>query len=233
MIGDIILHKGQTHFALGSLINALKNDGDSTIIMNQKIITQDNKMSTIFSGQNIPYTGSLVTQSGANTVTTANLEYRDVGISLSITPVVGNNDVITLLIEEDISEQVNVDQGSSVTSDNVQGITTSKNSTKVVVSVPDKSFLVLSGSIQDSKTRTKTSIPCLGGLPLIGAAFSDISLDTSVSNIVFFVRPQIIKSFDVYSEITERQEDIFRSYSGDTEDFDAGVEIVKTPDDTY
>ncbi len=233
VIGDIILHKGQTYFALGSLINALKNDGDSTIVMNQKIITQDNKMSTIFSGQNIPYTGSLVTQTGANQITTANLEYRDVGISLSITPVVGNNDIITLMIEEDISEQINTDQGSSVNSDQVQGITTSKNSTKVVVSVPDKSFLVLSGSIQDSKTRTKTSIPCLGGLPLIGAAFSDVSLDSSVANIVFFVKPQIIKSFDVYSEITERQEDIFRGYSGDSEDFDIGVELVKTPDDTY
>ncbi len=233
VIGDIILHKGQTYFALGSLINALKNDGDSTIVMNQKIITQDNKMSTIFSGQNIPYTGSLVTQNGANQITTANLEYRDVGISLSITPVVGNNDVITLMIEEDISEQINTDRGSSVSSDQVQGITTSKSSTKVVVSVPDKSFLVLSGSIQDSKTRTKTSIPCLGGLPLIGAAFSDVSLDSSVANIVFFVKPQIIKSFDVYSEITERQEDIFRGYSGDPEDFDIGVELVKTPDDTY
>ncbi len=233
VIGDIILHKGQTYFALGSLINALKNDGDSTIIMNQKIITQDNKMSTIFSGQNIPYTGSLVTQDGANTVTTANLEYRDVGISLSITPVVGNNDVITLMIEEDISERINAERANTTNTDQVQGITTSKNSTKVVASVPDKSFLVLSGSIQDSKTRTKTSIPCLGGLPLIGAAFSDVALNHSVANIIFFVKPQIIKSFDVYSEITERQEDIFRNYSGDPEDFDVGVELVKTPDDTY
>src|SRR5690606_34010902 len=88
IIGDIILHKGQTYFALGSLINALRVDADSTIVMNQKIITQDNKTSTIFSGQNIPYTGSLVTNSGQTTIQTANLEYRDIGISLSITPVV-------------------------------------------------------------------------------------------------------------------------------------------------
>ena len=233
VIGDIILHKGQTYFALGSLINALKVDGDTTIVMNQKIITQDNKMSTVFSGQNIPYTGSLVTQQGANNVTAANLEYRDVGISLSITPVVGNNDVITLMIEEDISEQIDTATGSSVTTDKVSGITTSKNTTKVVVSVPDKSFLVLSGTIQDSKTRNKTGIPCLGGLPLIGAAFSENNYSRTVQNIVFFVRPQIIKSFDVYSEITARQEEIFGELSGEIEDFDAGLELVKTPDDTY
>ncbi|QVL58036.1 MAG: hypothetical protein KFB93_02855 [Simkaniaceae bacterium] len=233
VIGDIILHKGQSYFALGSLMNAIRDEGDSIIVMNQKIITQDNKMSTIFVGQNIPYTGSLVTNQSQTTTTTANLEYRDVGVSLSITPVVGNSDVITLMIEEDISEQQNqADSGSSVSNVQVQGITTNKSSTKTVVSVPDKSFLVLSGSMQDSKTYHRTGVPCLGGLPLIGAAFSDNEKNENISNLVIFVRPHIIKSFDTYQEITERQEDLFRSQTN-AEDFDAGLEIVKTPDDSY
>ncbi len=233
IIGDIILHKGQSYFALGSLINALRDEGDSVIVMNQKIITQDNKMSTIFVGQNIPYTGSFVTNQSQTTTTTANLEYRDVGVSLSITPVVGNSDVITLMIEEDISEQTNQsDSGSSVSNVQVQGITTNKSSTKTVVSVPDKSFLVISGSMQDSKIYHRTGVPCLGGLPLIGAAFSDNEKNQNISNLVIFVRPHIIKSFDTYKEITERQEDLYRSQTN-TEDFDAGLELVKTPDDTY
>ncbi|MCP5503742.1 MAG: hypothetical protein H7A41_01175 [Chlamydiales bacterium] len=233
VIGDIILHKGQSYFALGSLINALRDEGDSVIVMNQKIITQDNKMSTIFVGQNIPYTGSFVTNQSQTTTTTANLEYRDVGVSLSITPVVGNSDIITLMIEEDISEQQNQsDSGSSVSNVQVQGITTNKSSTKTVVSVPDKSFLVISGSMQDSKTYHRTGVPCLGGLPLIGAAFSDNERNQNISNLVIFVRPHIIKSFDTYQEVTERQEDLYRSQTN-AEDFDAGLELVKTPDDTY
>ncbi|MDJ0651584.1 MAG: hypothetical protein QNJ27_01015 [Simkaniaceae bacterium] len=232
IIGDIILHKGQSYFALGSLINALRDEGDSVIVMNQKIITQDNKMSTIFVGQNIPYTGSFVTNQSQTTTTTANLEYRDVGVSLSITPMVGNNDVITLMIEEDISEQLNqLNSTSSVSNVQVQGITTNKSSTKTVVSVPNKSFLVISGSMQDSKTYHRTGVPCLGGLPLIGAAFSDNEKNQNVSNLVIFVRPHIIKSFDTYKEITDRQEDIYRSQTS-AEDFDAGLELVKTPDDT-
>ncbi|WP_194847901.1 secretin N-terminal domain-containing protein [Candidatus Neptunochlamydia vexilliferae] len=232
VIGDIVLHKGQSYFALGSLVNALRTDGESTIVLNQKLITQDNKLSTIFVGQNIPYTGSTVTNSGAATVQTANLEYRDVGISLNITPVVGNNDVVTLMIEEDISEVVNTDQGDTTTPDQIAGITTNKASTKTVASVPDKSFLVISGSIQDTTTHSKTSIPCLGGLPLIGAAFSDNATNKTVANLVIFVRPHIIKSFDTYAEITERQEDIYRDQAN-AEDFDAGIELVKTPDDSY
>lgn len=233
IIGDIILHKGQTYFALGSLINALKVEGDSTIVMNQKIITQDNKMSSIFSGQNIPYTGSTVSNTSSNTVNTTNLEYRDVGISLSITPVVGNNDVITLMIEEDISEVADDSQTTSTDSGQVQGITTNKSTTKTVVSVPDKSFLVISGTMQNSVTHARTSLPCLGGLPLIGAAFTQNETDTVLNNLVIFLRPQIIKSFDTYAEITERQEDLYRSQCADPESFDAGLELVKTPDDTY
>lgn len=233
VIGDIILHKGQSYFALGSLINALRDEGESVIVMNQKIITQDNKMSTIFVGQNIPYTGSFVTNQSQTTTTTANLEYRDVGVNLSITPVVGNNDIITLMIEQDISEEQNqANQDTSTSNVQVQGITTNKSSTKTVVSVPDKSFLVISGSMQDSKTYHRTGVPCLGGLPLIGAAFSDTEKDHNISNLLIFVRPHIIKSFDTYHEITERQEDLYRSKTN-AEDFDAGLELVKTPDDSY
>ncbi len=233
VIGDIILHKGQSYFALGSLINAIRDDGDTIIVMSQKLITQDNKMSTIFVGENIPYTGSFVQNQGQTTVQTSNLEYRDVGVSLSITPVVGNSDLITLMIEEDISEQVDTgDTTSTVSITGVQGITTRKSSTKTVVSVPDKSFLVISGSMSDSKVYHKTGIPCLGGLPLIGAAFSDNEKNDSISNLVIFVRPHIIKSFDVYKEITEKQEDLYRSQTV-AEDFDAGLEMVKTPDDSY
>jgi type III secretion protein C len=230
VIGDIILHKGKTYFALGSLVNAIRTDRDTTIVLNQKLITQDNKNSTIFVGQNVPYTGSIVTTiSGGGSQLSSNLEYRDIGVNLSITPTVGNNDIVTLDIEEDISSQVD-SSGSSVSSDQVQGITTDKAMTKTVVSVPDKHFLILSGQIQDHKTRIKTSVPCLGGLPLIGAAFSENETATLQGNIIIFVRPHIIKSFDVYKEITTRQEDIYRNQAI-AEDFDAGLEIVKTPDD--
>ena len=96
VIGDIIMHKGKSYLSLGSLVSALQMDGDSTIVLNQKIITQDNKNSTIFVGDNIPFTGSVVQTVGQSQQTTANIEYRDIGVSLSITPRLGEGDVITL-----------------------------------------------------------------------------------------------------------------------------------------
>ncbi|MFS8563545.1 MAG: hypothetical protein LVR00_04160 [Rhabdochlamydiaceae bacterium] len=50
VIGDIIFHKGASFLSLGALVSALQQDKDTAIVLNQKIITQDNKNSTIFVG---------------------------------------------------------------------------------------------------------------------------------------------------------------------------------------
>ncbi len=230
VIGNIILHKGKSYFTLGSVINAIKGDTTSTVALSQKVITQDNKNATIFVGQNIPYTGSVVTNTSSSTVTNSNLEYRDVGVNLSITPKIGDNDTVTLDITEEITEDLS-STSSSAEINNLGGIKTSKTSTQTSVTVPDRAFLIISGQIDNSLTKRKTSIPCLGGIPVIGAAFSQNDSLNNKSCIIVFVRPHIIKSFEMYKEITQSQEDLHRSQTEDVEGFDAGLELVKTPDD--
>jgi type II secretory pathway component GspD/PulD (secretin) len=235
VIGDIIMHKGKSFLSLGSLVNALQTDTDSTVMLNPKIITQDNNNSTIFVGSNVPYVGSLVT-STSNTVTNStSIEYRDIGISLSITPVVGNGDVITLDIVNDISEVANNSQiGVVANQGTVTGITTTHTNMSTRVSVPDKHFLVLSGMIQDTKTHFKSQIPCLGGIPVIGLAFQENDRVNSKSNVIIFVRPHIINTFDEYKMITENQQNVYKDQAVLPvlkEQFDAAVDVVKAPED--
>lgn len=49
--------------------------------------------------------------------------------------------------------------------------------------MPNGFFLVLSGSIEDKIIYLRNEIPCLGGLPLIGAAFSDYKRETHKTNL--------------------------------------------------
>lgn len=223
VIGDMIMHKGKSFFTLGSLVSALQIDGSSTIVLNQKIITQDNKNSTIFVGDNIPFTGSVVQTVGQGQQTTANIEYRDVGVSLSITPRLGEGDVITLNLNEEITESVEDDPMNN--NSQVNGIRTTKTNMATHVHVPDKHFLVLSGMIRNSKAQHKAGIPCLGSLPLIGAAFSKTKKHDEKRNIIIFVRPHIIHSFEDYQKLTQSQEDLHRSQT-DAKDFDAGIKLV-------
>ncbi|MDN3508124.1 MAG: hypothetical protein P0S94_04305, partial [Simkaniaceae bacterium] len=236
VIGDLIFHKGQSYASLGSLVDALRTDGDIALVLNQKVITQDGKQSTLFSGSNIPFNGSVVqtNQSGATTQFTSNIEYRDVGINLTLTPRVGDDGMITMLVDEEITQQTNTgqnDNSSGNTTPTVFGIETSKNSTQTQVTMPDDHFLVLSGSIRTQTSTQRTSIPCLGGLPLIGAAFTNNETLTAKRNVIIFMKPKIINTFNNYNEITDKQEDILTNDSPVAESVEQAFDLVKTPDD--
>ena len=229
VIGDIIMHKGKSFLSLGSLVNALQVDNDTTVVMNPKIITQDGHTSSIFVGQNIPFVGSFVSNTTNSTLQTSNIEYRDVGVNLTITPTLGTNNVITLDISQDISEQVQNTtqvQGSQVT-----GIQTSHTTMATRVHVPNKHFLVLSGMIQDTKTHFRSSIPCLGGIPVIGAMFAEDDRFNSKANVIIFMRPYIINSFEDYDRLTAEEEDLYKDQAKLQtlkEEFDDGTEMIKS-----
>ncbi|MBS0652134.1 MAG: type II secretion system protein GspD [Verrucomicrobia bacterium] len=227
VIGDIIMHKGRSYLSLGSLVSALQMDGDSTIVLNQKIITQDNKNSTIFVGDNIPFTGSVVQTVGQSQQTTANIEYRDIGVSLSITPRLGEGDVITLDLNEEITESLDHELPNNNAS--VNGIRTTKTNMVTHVHVPDKNFLVLSGMIRNTKARHKAGLPCLGGLPWIGAAFSKTRQHDEKRNVVIFVRPHIIRSFEDYQKVTRGQQQAFESQAN-KKDFAEAIDILPKDD---
>ena len=238
VIGEVIKHNGQTFLTLGSLLTAVQTNTEVSVVMTPKIIAQDGKTSSIFTGQNIPFAGSFVNNvSTGATIQTTNLEYRDVGMNLTITPVLGNSDIVTLDISLDRSIQEVNAAGNTITttgSVSINGITTSRTTMQTTVHVPDKNFLMLSGFVNNSNAKQKNGIPCLGGLPLIGAAFSKDNDTISNYNIVIFLRPRIITSLDEMLRMTSDQEDFFRNQSSTPfleHGYEEAVELIKTVDD--
>ncbi len=234
VIGDVIMHKGKSFLSLGSLVNALETDTDSTIVMNPTMITQDNRNSTLFVGKNVPFVGSLVSAQSTYFQSNQNIEYRDIGFNLSVTPTIGSNDVVTLDISNDISEIIgNTNQGTTGTATQPTGILTSHTTMSTRVHVPDQHFVVLSGMIQESKSRFKSSIPCLGGIPFISALTSEKDRLSNKSNIILFLRPRIINTYEDYKKITESQQNLFKEQAKLPilkEEFDAAIDLIKTPE---
>ncbi|MCH9611907.1 MAG: Type 3 secretion system secretin [Chlamydiia bacterium] len=206
IIGDIILHKGKTFLSLGSLVSALEMDDKTSIVLNQKIITQDNQVSEVFVGDNIPFPGAVVETIGSAQQTTANVEYRDIGVSLNIKPLLGDNDIVTLEISEEITEATNKHLTAKGM---VSGIQTSKTNMVTRAHVPDQNFLCLSGMIRSKQKKEVSKVPCLGGMPLLGAAFSKNDNDREKRNILIFVRPQIVNNTEEIHHINTQQLDQF------------------------
>jgi type III secretion protein C len=246
IIGEVIRHGGDTFLSIGSLVAALQTDAETTVVMTPKLITQDGRTSSIFQGNNIPFAGSFVsntsggTGSSGATVGTTNIEYRDIGTNLTITPVLGNSDVVTLDISLDQTQtaanatnsQINLNSNGIPTQ--INGIETSKTSMQTTVHVPNDHFLILSGMVQTSNAKTKSGIPCLGGLPLIGAAFSTDNNLVSSTNIVIFLRPHILSNSDQMDRITKDQERFFREQTGTPQleqSYNEAMEFIKSSND--
>ncbi|HEV7738582.1 MAG TPA: hypothetical protein VGO47_14575, partial [Chlamydiales bacterium] len=227
------------------LLAALQVDSEATVVMTPKLLTQDGRTSTIFQGNNVPFAGSFVSNSSPNatggTIGTTNIEYRDIGMSLTITPVLGNSDIVTLDINLDQTStgQLNAAQNQITFTTSgvpvaINGITTSKTTMQTTVHVPDNHFLILSGMVNSSTTKTKTGMPCLGGLPFIGALFSRDDTSINNSNIVIFLRPHIVNSLDDITRITHDQEVFFQEQVGTPfleHSYKEAMELIKTVDD--
>ena len=134
-------------------------------------------------------------------------------------------------VSYDFKPNWNVSPGQNIPAN---GILTTHASLNTRVHVPDKHFVVLSGMISDTKQHFKSGIPCLGGLPVIGAVFSENDRTASKNNIIIFIRPQIIHAFQNYKEITDHQEDLYKDNAVLPllkEEFDEGLNLVKQPED--
>lgn len=211
IIGRHLTHGGLHFNTIGALVRALHTDSKVNIIMNPKIVTEDNNTAEIFVGSTDRYK----TQSIANdlgSVITNNFQFIDVGTTLRVTPLIGNNGIITL----DIIQEVTNDSGnanpvgtnSSVVDVNLVPVL-SKSRTVTKIHVPDGFFVILSGMIQDTQSRTLNQIPCLGCIPLIGGVSKQKGNRDSKRNLMIFIRPLIVDTEEELENMTKRQQDVF------------------------
>lgn len=206
-IGQHLTHCGLRFNSIGALVSALHSRTAVNVLLNPKILTENNNTAEIFVGINTQFpTQAIANDTG--TVVTQNFEYRDVGTRLRVTPIIGDNDIITLTIEEEVSNIIT----AATTSGNgtiVSGPTTSKSNTKTRVHMPNGFFLIISGITQDDDTKNRVQIPCLGGVPFIGAAFSEQQDQDSKRNLMIFIQPRIVDSIEEIQTLTKHQQDIF------------------------
>lgn len=210
IIGEHIIHKGLglRFNSIGALVKALHTRSVDKVVMSPKIMTEDGIPAQIFVGVNTPYKTQSIANDRGSTISN-NFEYRDVGTSLQVTPFLNNSDIITLeIIQESSQESGQSQQNQNVR--NLSGPTTKKNTTRTTVMIPDGFFCVLSGMMQDQDILIKTQVPCLGTIPLIGAAFSDRNAVDNKRNLMLFIRPKIIDTDEEIQNMTRHAQDVWK-----------------------
>ncbi|RQW77694.1 MAG: type II secretion system protein GspD, partial [Geobacter sp.] len=134
-----------------AVLRALESNGAVNVLSTPTILTSDNKEAEIFVGQNVPFVTSTTAYS-TGVAQTSNVERKDVGIKLKITPQISEGEYVKLDIYQDISA-VTGDKGQAT------DLVTTTRSAKTAVVVKDKDTVVIGGLIQDQDQETISKIP--------------------------------------------------------------------------
>ena len=173
---------------LGAVLRAVASRSKSNIMSTPTIVALDNEEASLLVGQNIPFITGSATSSGANVNNPfQTIERQDVGITLNITPRINQGDSITLDIDQ-TTENV-----SQTTVAGASDLVTDKTEINTSVLIKDGQILVLGGLMSDSDSESRTQIPILGDIPVLGRLFRSKSKTKNKNNLVVFIKPTILK----------------------------------------
>ncbi len=193
--------RGQQFLSVGALLHALQTDGDVNVLSTPNILTTDNQKAEIMVGQNVPFVQGQTQSAVTGGVPTYNIDRKDVGITLKLTPQITSDDNVRLDIYQEISDIIT----TAGINPNLLGPSTSKRSASTTVVIKDRETMVIGGLIRDNVTSTTSKVPLLGDIPLLGWLFKFKSSRVEKTNLMIFITPYIIKSETEASEITRRK----------------------------
>lgn len=192
--------------SIRTFLRAIETDSNSNVLSRPTIITLDNEEAEVLVGSNVPFvTGSQVTAATTTTNPFQTIQREDIGITLRITPKINKNKTITLDIEQEV-ESFREQAVASATD-----IVTDKRSIKTQVLLNNTEMLILGGLLEDRVSKTRTKVPILGDIPLVGRLFRGTSDTIDKQNLMVFVQPTILDDLEALDAATRERYEQMRA----------------------
>ncbi len=165
-----------------------ESKGNIRLINVPTIVATHNQEANIVVGEARPIVTGTQT-SGVSGSLSSQVQYRDIGIELTVTPLIGADGSIQIQIE-----QVVDNLGGTVTIDNNEQpiITTRRASSFLTVS--DGELITLAGFQEAFTDNTNEKVGLWGDLPIIGSLFRPQSETFRDTELIFFIRPKILRT---------------------------------------
>lgn len=205
-------------FSWGAFIRALEGVTDSNTLSRPSVTTLDNVEAIFKSGQEIPIiTGSTLGDNNSNPF--QNVERKDVGVMLKLTPQINEGNYVRLDIEQEVS--------SIAGSTNVD-VVTNKREVKTSVLVPDGGMVVLGGLIDDDIQQSSQKVPILGDIPILGHAFKSQRTQKIKRNLMVFIHPTVLKDDEELRELSSAKYSYIRAQQ--IEQANRGISLMPEED---
>jgi general secretion pathway protein D len=157
------------------------------------ILARDGQLAKIVVGQSVPLPTSVSYQnSGNTTIPIVNVTYTDVGIILNVTPFVGANNLVEMIVQPQISS-VNSTLKQAI-GNGAEAPYLDIRSADTVVVTPDAQPVVIGGLISSGKSSSDNKVPFLGDIPFIGNIFKESAKSSSKTELMMFLTPHIVQT---------------------------------------
>ncbi len=180
-----------------AVLNTLGSDGRTQILATPNIMVLDNEKAEIKVGTRISVQ-TQAQQTGVGTATGVlnSFQYLETGILLAVTPRINSGGMVTLEINQEVSEPL------SATAGNPNPDVATRNA-KTSVQVASGESIALGGLIRENRLRQSTGLPLLSKIPVLGALFGTQSFSRNRTELVLIVTPKIVSDTSQAREVTE------------------------------
>jgi general secretion pathway protein D len=203
---SIVLADGTKVPAGIALVSALEADTDINVLSAPTILTTDNEEAEIVVGKNVPFVTSRSTNETNLANTFSQVDRRDVGITLRLTPQISEGDTVRLLLFEEVSDLVPTSQAEVLQ----LGPTTTVRSATTSVVVQDSQTVAIGGLISDKLTTSEQGVPYLSQIPVIGNFFKFDDKAKEKINLIILLTPRILRNPSALTSLTENERERFQ-----------------------
>jgi len=184
------------NFFLGSkdnpklMLDALAKVTDVRVVSSPSLVVVDNQPAILQVGDEVPVTTQQATNLNTTDPTTvlSNVQYRDTGVILKVTPRVNSNGLVTMDVEQEVSNVIGGSDSTNLTPSIAQRRIAS------TISVLSGQTVALGGLISERQTREKNRVPILEKVPLVGDLVGSTNKERARTELIVFIRPQVIRN---------------------------------------
>ncbi len=189
------------------LVQALGQSTRANLLSTPSVTTLDNRPAEIVVGQNVPFrTGSFVSQ-GITTTPFTTIERADVGITLRVVPRIHEGDTVRLEVNQEVSSLTSGVAGAA-------DIVTNRRSIQTTVLADNGQTIVLGGLISDDELETRSQVPVLGDIPILGELFKSRRKSKTRRTLFVFLKPTILRGPADVADISGEKYDRLREAEG-------------------
>jgi general secretion pathway protein D len=171
-------------------VQAAENNSRVNVLSRPRIQTSHGVEADLFVGETIPYVDSTTAGAFGGTGVYNSYQQQQIGITLKVKPLINPDGLVVMDIYQEASEP-----GPASTAVNINGTsvpTINQRQASATVAVKDRDTIILGGMISTTQTKTKSGVPYLKDIPLLGNLFRSTANTEDRVELIVLLRPTVL-----------------------------------------